>query len=1031
MIRTEATEHDAAPHTRVDYNLEHTTQKTPIAHHEPLALLSTDYRPAMLKNSTPANRSMTSRVLPQPLTIVAWLVCAIPFILGEQGMGQQLSSGQWKRNGLASERFTISGTGGRNNPLRKSLQSPFDGSELFVRFNLRYHLKSLDSPPETSGEFFVLWLDEHEGNDGSPHAANIPNIGIHVQGDQNRFMIRYNSATQKFAEPIKGDQDYAVVGRLWKSTPEKEQSFDQLSLWIDPSGTEESKPDISVQNHASISTIKWIGFSTGAKTEIEDLIEVWDVQTANSWREIMNLPIEMADPNYAPEMEKPPAKKTISFRKHIHPILAKHCFNCHAGKEAKDGIRLDTIDEVLQHISPLRHAESRLFQLVTSEQMPPEGEKLSESELQKLATWIDEGLDWDSNLLPAPKPVSEHWAFQPITRPSIPSLIATKNSLAPASFTHASGWVRNPIDAFIAAKQAEAGLIPNPPADQATLQRRFSLTLHGLPAEPDSPTEASDIQHLLSTPAYGQHFARHWLDIARWAESNGHQHNRDRQHAWRYRDWVITAFASGMPFDQFLREQIAGDELADSTPSQLVATGFLAAARYSGNELDKQIQRNDILLDITNTTASAFLGLTFECAQCHSHKFDPISIRDYYRFQAFFVSGQPQNLLMENDETSTRIAQQRWNLFKDVEQRLLTVRRKLGYPEPILVTPANVIAQMRSAEKNTFKRLNDKLSKLEQTWSFYSPSTASQRLTVAPHEMRWQLPHDPALLGKLRAAILIRGDLRSRGPEVSAGWPLIFGDPPTENQTRQDLAKWLTDAQNPLTARVWVNRIWQWHFGRGLVETSNDFGTQGQPPSHPKLLDFLASELIEHAWDTQHIQRLILTSSTYQLSNQETEKSSNIDPENRLYWRWTPHRLQAEAIRDSILKVSGQLDHRDRGPSDSHDSQRRSIYLTQKRDNLPEQQVLFDSANGIITCARRRTSTTALQPLWLLNSKFAQTAAQKFAERAGNVETAIQIALHRKASPDELQLLGQLAEAHGLSSACLAILNSSEFLYIP
>ena len=242
--------------------------------------------------------------------------------------------------------------------------------------------------------------------------------------------------------------------------------------------------------------------------------------------------------------------------------------------------------------------------------------------------------------------------------------------------------------------------------------------------------------------------------------------------------------------------------------------------------------------------------------------------------------------------------------------------------------------------------------------------------------MRWQLPHDPALLAKLRAAILIRGDLRSRGPEVTAGWPLVFGDPPTAPPTRHDLANWLTDARNPLTARVWVNRIWQWHFGRGLVETSNDFGTQGRPPSHPALLDFLASELIEHSWDTQHIQKLILGSSTYRVASHKSVQNSRIDPDNRLYWRWTPHRLQAEAIRDSILKVSGQLDQSEGGPSDTHDSQRRSIYLTQKRDNLPEQQVLFDSANGIITCARRRTSTTALQPLWLMNSKFVQNAAK-------------------------------------------------------
>lgn len=969
---------------------------------------------------------MTARLKHLHSKIITCLLGCLPLILENSGAGQEVPSGHWKRNGLAIERFTINGTGGRNNPLRKPLQSPFSGGEIFVRFNLRYDLRGLDSPPEASGEFFVLWLDENEGTDGSPHAANIPNIGIHVQGNQNRFMIRYNSTNQKFAEPLQGNRDYAIVARLWKSSPEKTEPFDQLSLWIDPEGTQELNPDVSVQNSKSISTLKWIGFATGGKTEIEDQIDLWDIRIAKSWREIMDLPVEPADPNYAPYMEKPPAKKTLSFRQHIHPILSKHCYSCHTGEDAEGGVRLDTLEEVLQHVSLLRHADSQLYKVLTNGTMPPEGSSLSSLEIQLIATWIDEGLDWDLDLLPVPIPVSDHWAFQPIKRPTIPTASTLEQS--PNAF---SRWVSNPIDAFIAAKHATAGLTPNAPADTSTLQRRLSLNLHGLPPQIARQPNAFTIDNMLADPNYGQHFARHWLDIARWAESNGHQHNRDRTHAWRYRDWVISSFANGIPFDQFLREQIAGDELPHSSPSQLIATGFLAAARYSGNELDKQIQRNDILVDITNTTTSAFLGLTFECAQCHSHKFDPISIRDYYRFQAYFISGQPQNLVLRDDENATQLAEKRWDLFKEVEQRLLRTRRKQGYPDPIQVTPTNVVAQMRPDERATFKRLNEQLSSLEQTWGFYSPSTASKRLTVAPHEMRWQLPHDPSLLAKLRGAILIRGDLRSRGPEVRAGWPLVFGAASPEIQTRLKLANWLTDKQNPLTARVWVNRIWQWHFGRGLVETSNDFGTQGKPPSHPGLLDFLASELIEHAWDTQHIQKLILASSTYQLASHDSAKNSRIDPENQLYWRWTPHRLQAEAIRDSILKVSGQLDHRSGGPSDSHDSKRRSIYLTQKRDNLPEQQVLFDSANGIITCARRRTSTTALQPLWLLNSSFIQLAAKKFAERTGNVEIAIQTALHREATQDELQLLEQLAKEHGLSSACLAILNSSEFLYIP
>ena len=940
----------------------------------------------------------------------AWIVGGL--------LADELSSGPWTRNGLATERFTITGTGGRNNPLRKPLDPAFAGDEIFIRFNLRYAAKSLDSPPATSGEFFVLWLDELEGNDGSGHAANIPNVGIHVQGNQNRFMARYNSSNQKFGEVLQGDRDYLILGRLWKSTSGHDQPFDQLSLWVDPQGDEELTPDVSLQSGKSISKVNWIGFSTGAKTEIDDRIDVWEVRTADSWNTILDLPDEPTDPNYAPEMLRPPSKKTISFREHIQPLLKKHCFECHAGKDAEEGVRLDVVDEVLQQISPLQHQKSHLYQLVATGKMPPEAPSLPPQELQLIARWIDEGLDWDTDSLPHPVPVSDHWAFHPIERPTIPVV------------KHAA-WVVNPIDAFIAAQHENVGLVANPMADRQTLNRRLSLGLHGIPPRTEDMGELLKIDGLLSNPAYGQRWARYWLDIARWAESNGHQHNRDRLHAWRYRDWVIDAFNQGIPFDRFLREQIAGDEISPSSPQNMIATGFLAAARYSGNELDKRIQRNDILIDITNTTASAFLGLTLECAQCHSHKFDPLSIRDYYRFQGFFISGQPQNLVLGKSESAHELAQERWILFNQVQQRLVRVRRKQGYPEPILITPENVVAQMRPDERTAFGRLESQLAKLDQTWGFYSPSSASAEPVVAPHKMRWQLPHDPEVLGKLKAAILIRGDLQARGPEVTSGWPRIFGEVDEASKTRLQLAHWLTHPEHPLTARVWVNRLWQWHFGRGLVETSSDFGTQGTSPSHPKLLDFLASELIDHAWNTRHIQRMILESATYRMSSEYSAANAKLDPDNRLLWRWKPRRLESEAIRDSVLAVSGQLDHSSGGPSALHDSYRRSIYLKQKRDNLPSQQVLFDSANGIISCARRRVSTSPLQPLWLMNSDLIQIAAKQFAERAGSVESAIQIAFHRQATELELQQLQELADQFGLASACLAIMNSSEFLYIP
>lgn len=281
--------------------------------------------------------------------------------------------------------------------------------------------------------------------------------------------------------------------------------------------------------------------------------------------------------------------------------------------------------------------------------------------------------------------------------------------------------------------------------------------------------------------------------------------------------------------------------------------------------------------------------------------------------------------------------------------------------------------------------------------------------------------------------ILVRGDVKSKGPAVTPAWPAVFGDLPKgdSDRSRLDLAQWMVSDPHPLTARVWVNRIWQWHFGRGLVETSSDFGTQGTPPSHPELLDFLASELIDSGWSTHHIHRLILNSSTYRQSNQYSNENAAIDPENRLLWRWTPRRLDAEVIRDSILAVSEQLDRSPSGPSVPEPSHRRSIYLRQQRERFPHQQLLFDGAAGNVSCAVRRVSTSPLQSLWLLNSDFMQTAASKFARRANSVEQAFELALFRKPSTDERDKLENLKEDYGMTSVCLAILNSSEFVYLP
>lgn len=919
--------------------------------------------------------------------------------------------GGWIESPPGSVRFVLSGTEGRSNPLRKPLDEPYSGDELFVRYRLRYDATSIDAPPDDEGEFFVLWLDAVEGGDSATHSNGVPNFGIHVKETENRFMVRYAPRGEQFATKLEGDRDYFVVGRLWKTVSGEDRPFDHAELWIDPSDDAAAKPDASARVEKAVSTVRWIGFSTGGKTEFDDRIEVWDIALATTWEGILGLPPKPTEP-------PPPPERTISFTKQIYPLLKDRCFECHSGEDATEGVRLDVLDEVLNQTTPHNADASRLIELVANAEMPPDSDPLAEDEVALLRTWIDEGLEWDEALLPTPVPQSNHWAFQPIRRPVVPRV-------------QSADWVRNPIDAFIARRHEELGLRPASEADETTLARRISLDLTGLP--PATGLSDLSIDQWLASPAYGVRWARHWLDVARWAESNGHQHNRNRPYAWRYRDWVVDAFNAGKTFDAFLREQIAGDELTPPRDENIIATGFLAAARYSGNELDKKIQRNDILVDVTNTTASAFLGLTLECAQCHTHKFDPITIRDYYRFQAFFARAQPSNVVLGNEtDRAAKLIDERWRLFDSVHARIVERKRRQGHPEPIYVIPKSVIAGMTSSERQRFHALESQIAALPQTWSYFSPLHPEADRRIAPHEMRWPLPRHASVLERLQPALLIRGDVNARGPEVEAGWPSLFGPMPAQVESpRRALAKWMTSRDNPLTARVWVNRVWQWHFGQGLVETSGDFGAQGAAPTHPNLLDYLASELIEADWDTRHIQRLILESATYRQSSSFSAANEQIDPDNRMLWRWTPRRLEAEAVRDSILAVSGQLDQTLGGASDRGPSQRRSLYRHQRRDNLPPQQMLFDGAQGIVPCSRRRVSTTALQPLWLLNSDFVQDAAARLAARSGTVEQAFRLVLSRPPTDEETAQLEELADEYGLESVCLALLNSSEFLYLP
>jgi hypothetical protein len=668
--------------------------------------------------------------------------------------------------------------------------------------------------------------------------------------------------------------------------------------------------------------------------------------------------------------------KPVSFKDDIYPLLERRCFECHQGKDAEAGYRLDLREEILGQTNgqplavPGDSAKSEIFKRITASdktRMPPKGNKrLPEPEVALLRAWIDQGLNWDDKLLPPLDMSSDHWAFQRVNSPPTPP---------------ATDWCKSVIDNFIAATQAAKNLKPAPQADRRTLIRRVTFDLTGLPPThkqveefvPDASLDAYEklIDRLLSSPRYGERWGRHWLDVARYADTEGYEMNYPRPFAWRYRDWVVKAFNDDKPFDQFIRQQIAGDEITPYSDENLIATGFLASARYSANEDDLHRQRMDVQIDITNAVASSLLGLTLGCAQCHNHKFDPITHRDYYRFQAFFAKGQLLNLHLKDARL--------WKEYEAANSKP---------PKP-------------------------------QTLGFYSP--------LSPHKVEAEtlkavnvLPYKPDELKKTDAHILVRGDIHKAGPVVSPRWPSTFQSEPSSEKVarapRAVLADWLVSPQNPLVARVYVNRIWHYHFGRGIVATPGDFGVKGAPPSHPELLDYLASELLRHK-STKQLHKLILLSATYRQSARGDEASTQKDPENIYLTRFKPHRLEAESIRDALLATSGELDATMGGAPIPRAAEaqhpRRSLYLTLDRNDFPDMHSFFDGPATTESCPRRQTSTIPLQPLYLLNDNWMLDRARGFAERvlatAGNdpnrqIAAAFRLAFAREADEKEKRL---------------------------
>jgi hypothetical protein len=783
----------------------------------------------------------------------------------------------------------------------------------------------------------------------------------------------------------------------------------------------------------------------------------------------------------------------VDFRKQVYPILHDRCFRCHQGADAKSGVRLDTRAAVLPLTRPPKgETDPFVIKLVVSTEdgkMPPTGKRLSAAEVRVLRDWIEQGVKWDDELLPPDDKKGTHWAFRPVVRPPVPK------SADPAR-------VRNPIDAFIEAGLAKKGVSPAPEADRRTLLRRLSFDLTGLPPtfeeiaafEVDRRPDAYErqVERLLASPRYGERWARHWLDVARYADSEGYESDHVRPYAWRYRDWVVRAFNDDKPFDRFVQEQLAGDELVPYRDDNLIATGFLAAARLSSNEEDRFKQMNDVFVDVVNATGNAFLGLTVQCAQCHDHKFDPISHKDYYRLQGFFLSGAPNNYALrdpaawqryeaakapEYDDvrrlrdrlielTRARLVERAWGALPPEQAAALKVPNDRRSPDEharaveaalkFQFSGTQVENALSAEDKALYAELKKKLAAVEarmpdvpQTFGFYSPVTSPHRIDVLPMLGFYPPKFDPGELARAKPFVLPAGDPKRRGVGLTVGWPAALGPTPAgvaEKPTRRALAKWLTDPAHPLTARVWANRVWLWHFGRGIVDSPSDFGLRGNRPSHPELLDWLAGELVspsaegERPWSTKHLHRLIVTSAAYRRS----AALQPGDPDGALFARWRPRRLEAEAVRDAMLAVSGDLDRTVGGAPDADEAKslRRGIYLLMKRQRPPAGLTLFDGPSAATeSCPKRITTATPLHALFLLNNPFSVARARSFAEhvrkgagadRDKQVELAFARALGRKPTPKERTAVAEFfkeapEDADVLAELCHALLAANEF----
>lgn len=812
---------------------------------------------------------------------------------------------------------------------------------------------------------------------------------------------------------------------------------------------------------------------------------------------------EAADPAWTPE-------QIAFFQEQVRPILAEKCWKCHGVEKQRGSLRLDSRQGILTggDLGPAVQlddlASSQLLTAIRYEEleMPPDG-RLPAEQVAVLEKWVSQGMPWTPGEVaaeakhhaPVPKPEDPHWAYLPRKVPAAPTVSDAE-------------WSRNPIDRWVRAGLDRETLDPNPPADRRTLIRRLYYDLMGLPPtlaeveqfeKDESPSAYENlVDRLLASPQYGEKWGRHWLDLVRYAETNGYERDGIKANAWRYRDYVIRAFNQDKPYDRFVIEQLAGDELPDADHDAMIATAYYRLGIWDDEPADPDQAYYDSLDDVISTTGLVFLGTTVGCARCHDHKIDPIPQRDYYRMMAFFHNILQDSVQMEFKKTAFSLNTQA--VIATASERADYERRRREHDEQLHA----IKEQLDRFEQQVYESLSNPEkedarddSVREQLMAKRAPRVLDEtefadysRLKREMRRLRREdvppLPETLSVRENGRTPrdtfILVRGSAAAPGDRVDPGVPAIFAQIQPKPASvpegvessgyRTAFAQWLVDPNHPLTARVIANRVWQHHFGRGLVATTSDYGRQGDPPTHPELLDYLAQSLIDHQWQLKWLHRQMVTSQTYRMSSADRSDALDRDPENKWLWRYNMRRLGAEELRDTVLTISGQLNPQMGGPSvysvipdavlqtasrpdaawgqsSPSDQVRRSVYVHVKRSVADPVLRGFDAADTDGSCPVRFATTVPTQALTTLNGQFFQDQARVMAARlrremgddpARIVRHALELSLSRPIGDEEVQRGVTLLDAwqkedqipfdDAVRFFCLMVLNLNETIFV-